>query len=40
MNKLRSNMNKGFELINRHISALGARWGLMIEEASRKELKV
>lgn len=26
-------MNKGFELMRRHIDVLGARWGLMAEEA-------
>ena len=37
--KLREDMNKGFQLIERHISALGARWGLMSEEAFREGLK-
>jgi len=37
--KLREDMNKGFELVNRHISALGARWGLMAEEAFREGLR-
>jgi len=32
-------MNKGFELMERHISALGARWGLLSEEAFREGLK-
>jgi hypothetical protein len=32
-------MIKGFELVERHISALGARWGLMSEEAFREGLK-
>ncbi|MGB9759475.1 MAG: PD-(D/E)XK nuclease family protein [Thermoproteota archaeon] len=36
---LREDMNKGFGLIERHISALGARWGLMSEEAFREGLK-
>jgi len=27
MVELRQDMVKGFELVNRHISALGARWG-------------
>jgi len=27
MVELREDMVKGFELVNRHISALGARWG-------------
>jgi len=37
--KLRRDMNRGFELVNRHISALGARWGLMAEEAFRESLR-
>jgi hypothetical protein len=32
-------MNKGFELVERHISALGARWGMISEEAFREGLK-
>ena len=36
---LREDMIKGFELVERHISALGARWGLMSEEAFREGLK-
>jgi len=32
-------MERGFELVNRHISALGARWGLMAEEAFREGLR-
>ena len=28
-------MNKGFELLRRHIDALGARWGLLAEESFR-----
>jgi len=43
MNKLRGyeqeDMNRGFELIERRISALGARWGLQTEEAFREGLK-
>jgi len=39
MNMLREDMNKGFELLRRHIDALGARWGLMAEEAFREGLK-
>lgn len=31
--RLREDMNRGFMLVERHISALGARWGLMAEEA-------
>jgi len=37
--KLRRDMNRGFELVNRHISALGARWGLMAEETFRESLR-
>ena len=37
--RLREDMAKGFELVNRHISALGARWGLLTEEAFREGLK-
>jgi hypothetical protein len=37
--KLREDMVKGFELVERHISALGARWGLMSEEAFREGIK-
>ena len=29
----------GFELVERHISALGARWGLMAEDAFREGLR-
>ena len=36
--RLREDMNRGFELIERHISALGARWGLMAEDAFREGL--
>ena len=36
MNRLREDMMRGFDLVNRHISALGARWGLMAEEALRR----
>ncbi|RLE64046.1 MAG: hypothetical protein DRJ47_08565 [Thermoprotei archaeon] len=39
MNRLREDMNKGFQLIERRISALGARWGIMSEEAFRNGLK-
>jgi len=28
MNKLREDMLRGFELMNRHLDALGARWGV------------
>jgi len=37
--RLRRDMVEGFGLVNRHISALGARWGLMSEEAFREGLK-
>lgn len=36
---LRRDMTKGFDLINRRLDALGARWGLMSEEAFRKGLR-
>jgi len=39
MNKLREDMVKGFGLVNRHISALGARWGLLAEESFRSGIK-
>jgi len=39
MVELRQDMVRGFELVNRHISALGARWGLMAEEAFREGLR-
>ena len=35
MNKLREDMNEGFQLLRRHIDALGARWGLLAEESFR-----
>ncbi|MEM3070710.1 MAG: DUF3782 domain-containing protein, partial [Candidatus Bathyarchaeia archaeon] len=37
--KLREDMNKGFKLLEGHISALGARWGLLTEEAFREGLR-
>ena len=37
--KLREDMVRSFELVERHISAIGARWGIMSEEAFRKGLK-
>ena len=37
--KLRKDMNRGFMLVERHISALGARWGIMSEEAFREGLR-
>ena len=39
MVKLREDMNRGFEFIERRISALGARWGLQTEEAFREGLR-
>ncbi|MBC7130839.1 DUF3782 domain-containing protein [Candidatus Bathyarchaeota archaeon] len=37
--RFREDMNRGFMLLERHISALGARWGLMSEEAFREGIK-
>jgi hypothetical protein len=37
--KLRQDMIEGFNLLKRHIDALGARWGIMAEEAFREGLK-
>ncbi|GEM_PF-138971 len=37
--RLREDMNKGFDSINRLISSLGARWGVMTEEAVRSGLE-
>jgi len=39
MNRLREDMIRGFDLVERHISALGARWGLMAEDAFRESLR-
>jgi hypothetical protein len=46
MNKLREDMMKGFELMDRRItrlenliSAIGARWGIMVEDAFREGLR-
>jgi hypothetical protein len=39
MNKLREDMLQGFERMDRHLDALGARWGLMAEDAFREGLK-
>ena len=39
MNRLREDMNRGFELVERHISALGARWGIIAESAFRESLR-
>jgi hypothetical protein len=37
--RLREDMIKGFELVESHISALGARWGIMAESAFRESLR-
>ena len=37
--RLREDLNHGFQLIERHISALGARWGIESEEAFREGLR-
>ena len=37
--KLREDMNRGFDLIERRLSALGARWGIMTEEAFREGIR-
>jgi len=37
--KLREDMNRGFKLIELNISTIGARWGIMSEEAFREGLK-
>ncbi|MEM2211003.1 MAG: DUF3782 domain-containing protein [Nitrososphaerales archaeon] len=37
--KLREDMMRGFDLIERRISALGVRWGVMSEEAFREGIK-
>ncbi|MCX8204978.1 MAG: DUF3782 domain-containing protein [Candidatus Nezhaarchaeota archaeon] len=37
--KLREDVAKGFNLIRRHIDALGARWGMLSERAFREGLK-
>ncbi|GBC68362.1 hypothetical protein HRbin01_00043 [archaeon HR01] len=37
-NKLREDMNRGFELLTRNLSAIGARWGIMSESAFRQGL--
>lgn len=36
--KLREDMNKGFMMLERHISALGARCGLIAEESFRESV--
>jgi len=37
--RLREDMNRGFALMERHISALGTRWGLITEDAFKEGLK-
>jgi hypothetical protein len=37
--RLREDMIRGFELVESHISALGARWGIMAESAFRESLR-
>jgi len=37
--RLREDTNRGLELLERRLSALGARWGMMTEEAFREGLK-
>jgi len=37
--KLREDMHRGFEHMDRHLTALGARWGLMAEETFREGLR-
>jgi len=37
--KLREDMNKGFKLLGDRISGLGARWGMLTEEAFREVLR-
>ena len=37
--KFREDINRGFMLVGRRISALGARWGLMAEEAFRQSIR-
>jgi hypothetical protein len=37
--RLREDMIRGFELVESHISAPGARWGIMAESAFRESLK-
>ena len=39
LTRLREDMNRGFMLVERHISALGARWGLMAEETFRQSIR-
>ena len=37
--RLRKDMMEGFQLMYHHLSALGARWGIMAEEAFREGLR-
>jgi len=37
--KLREDMNRGFDRLQRRLDALGARWGVMSEEAFREGLR-
>jgi len=37
--KLREDTNRGFELLERRLTGIGARWGLMSEEAFKEGLK-
>jgi hypothetical protein len=39
MNKLREEMYAGFDLLNRKITALGARWGVDAESAFREAIR-
>jgi hypothetical protein len=39
LERLREDMMRGFVLVNRQISALGAKWGLMSEQAFREGLR-
>ncbi|MEN3048102.1 MAG: DUF3782 domain-containing protein [Candidatus Caldarchaeales archaeon] len=39
LNKLREDMNRGFAAVEKQVSALGARWGIMAESAFREGLK-
>jgi hypothetical protein len=37
--KLREDMSNGFRVLSRHIDALGARWGIISEQAFREGLR-
>jgi len=39
MARLRADMNEGFSLLRRNLEALGARWGLMAEDALKEGLR-